>query len=402
MSNFELLQNRLSFSHLPALDGLRFVAVFLVIFYHFGFEIVPGAHGVMLFFVLSGFLITWLLLKENERTGTISLKGFFKRRVLRIFPAFYVYALIIILLLLATKKDVPWMHALSAFFYFSNYYSAFHPELNNAFSHTWSLAIEEQFYLIFPFFFLLFCRNLKQLAVVIAGIIGAAWIWRAVLVFGLNVSSGYIYSAFETRVDQLLVGCLLAIVLRRNWFGKLWQTVLYNSFVPFITLAILAISIYFSLTNMVYKSVLGFAFEPVLMAIFIVQAITFSAQGFWKTLESKPLNFLGSLSYSLYLWQQITTSAIPTRFADFPVFVQLIATVLVTIMVAAISYYLIEMPFLDLKNMSVTEAFNYNLLKLKAILVRTEPSSAALQNFLQQQKLKKDLAKQGEIVEERR
>ena len=71
MSNFELLQNRLSFSHLPALDGLRFVAVFLVLFYHFGFEIVPGAHGVMLFFVLSGFLITWLLLKENEKDGRL-------------------------------------------------------------------------------------------------------------------------------------------------------------------------------------------------------------------------------------------------------------------------------------------------------------------------------------------
>ncbi|MBX7171537.1 MAG: acyltransferase [Pyrinomonadaceae bacterium] len=402
MSNFELLQNRLSFSHLPALDGLRFVAVFLVIFYHFGFENVPGAHGVMLFFVLSGFLITWLLLKENEKTGTISLKGFFKRRVLRIFPAFYVYALIIILLLLATKKEVPWMHALSACFYFSNYYSTFHPELNNIFSHTWSLAIEEQFYLIFPFFFLLFCRNLKQLAVVIAGIIGAAWIWRAVLVFGLNVSGGYIYSAFETRIDHLLVGCLLAIVLRRNWFEKFWQIVLHNPFIPFMTIAILAVSVYFSLTNIVYKSVVGFAVEPVLMAGFIVQSITFSAQGVWKNLESKPLKFLGTLSYSLYLWQQVTTSAIPTRFADFPVFVQLIATVLVTITVAAISYYLIEMPFLDLKNMSLSEAFNYNLLKLKAILVRTEPSSAALQNFLQQQKLKKDLAKQGEIVEERR
>jgi len=75
-------------SHLPALDGVRAIAVFLVIFYHFGVPRVPGAHGVMIFFVLSGFLITWLLLKEDEQNGTISLAGFYKRRTLRIFLPF--------------------------------------------------------------------------------------------------------------------------------------------------------------------------------------------------------------------------------------------------------------------------------------------------------------------------
>src|SRR6266404_2435520 len=78
------LDSKLSHSHIPALDGLRAVAVFLVIVSHFGFELVPGAHGVMIFFVLSGFLITWLLLKESERYGRISLAEFYKRRTLRI------------------------------------------------------------------------------------------------------------------------------------------------------------------------------------------------------------------------------------------------------------------------------------------------------------------------------
>src|SRR5215475_7070417 len=81
------LSAKLSLARIPALDGVRAIAVFLVILYHFGFNWAPGGVGVMMFFVLSGFLITWLLLKENERYGDISLKSFYRRRILRIFPA---------------------------------------------------------------------------------------------------------------------------------------------------------------------------------------------------------------------------------------------------------------------------------------------------------------------------
>src|SRR5437868_9706074 len=88
------LQDRLACRNIPGLDGLRAIAVFLVIFYHFGFDIVDGGMGVEMFFVLSGFLITWLLLKENEQTGEVSFSLFYKRRTLRIFPAFYVYWLL--------------------------------------------------------------------------------------------------------------------------------------------------------------------------------------------------------------------------------------------------------------------------------------------------------------------
>ncbi len=397
MPNVELLHQRISSSHLPALDGLRFVAVLLVIFYHSGFESVPGGHGVMLFFVLSGFLITWLLLKENEKTQTISLKGFFRRRVLRIFPAFYAYALVTIGLLIATKKDVPWTHAISSFFYFSNYFAAFNPESNNAFSHTWSLAVEEQFYLFFPFLFLLFCRNLKHLTAAVCAIIGAAWLWRVILVFGFNASGGYIYSAFETRLDHLLIGCLLAIILRRKSLEKVWRIVLVNSLMPFTTLACLAISIAFSQSNVTYKSTLGFTIEPILMAIFIVQAMTFSGRGIWKWLEYESVKFLGALSYSLYLYQQLTTSIIPNKLAGFPVVLQMTATITITISVAVISYYLIETPFLELKTMSVREVINYNWLKIRVIFARDQISRESLKGFLAQQQTETNSAAQESI-----
>ena len=353
----------------------------------------------MLFFVLSGFLITWLLIKENEKTGTISLIGFFKRRVLRIFPAFYGYALVTIVLLMAAKKEVPWLHAGSAFLYFSNYYTAFNPDSNNAFSHTWSLAVEEQFYLFFPFLFLLFCRNLKQLTAAIGGIILAAWLWRVILVFGFNASGGYIYSAFETRIDHLLVGCLLAVVLRQRALSQFWEAALKNSLMPLFTIFLLAISIIFTHQSVTYKSTVGFAIEPVLMALLITQLIAFSAHGFWKWLDFAPIRFLGSLSYSLYLYQQLTTSIIPTRLESFPVIVQLAATIFGTITIATLSFYIIETPFLELKTMTVKEVISYNLLKLKVLFGGSESSSAALQEFIGRQKQTKV---KGELVEERK
>lgn len=157
------LDSKLSHSHIPALDGIRAVAVFLVIGSHFGFALVPGTQGVMIFFVLSGFLITWLLLKENERYGSVSLAGFYKRRTLRIFPAFYVYWLIVVTLLIGTGRAVPWPHAWSSLLYVSNYYSAINGDPNNGFSHTWSLAIEEQFYLLWPLVFLMLRANLRKM-----------------------------------------------------------------------------------------------------------------------------------------------------------------------------------------------------------------------------------------------
>jgi peptidoglycan/LPS O-acetylase OafA/YrhL len=91
------------------------LAVFLVVLYHFGFAKVPGGHGVIVFFVLSGFLITWLLLEEQKSTGTVSLRGFYRRRALRIFPAFYVFWLLVVFLGMLCRGLGPSAHSWSAF-----------------------------------------------------------------------------------------------------------------------------------------------------------------------------------------------------------------------------------------------------------------------------------------------
>ena len=118
--------------------------------YHFGIDAVPGDLGVSAFFVLSGFLITWLLLKEYRDTGTISLRRFYTRRMLRIFPAYYVF--VAASFAIDTVRGDHWRPGLglSALLYVVNYYNAFQGHPATSIAHAWSLGIEEQFYLLWP------------------------------------------------------------------------------------------------------------------------------------------------------------------------------------------------------------------------------------------------------------
>ena len=130
-------------SELPSIDGLRTVAVFLVVFYHLGFQ-VNGGLGVLIFFVISGFLITWLLLKEESRWGAVSLRLFYLRRTLRIFPAFYVYWLFVVLGFSLLRQPVDMPQAIASLFYVNNCYQAVVGDPNTPLSHSWNLGIEEQ------------------------------------------------------------------------------------------------------------------------------------------------------------------------------------------------------------------------------------------------------------------
>jgi peptidoglycan/LPS O-acetylase OafA/YrhL len=339
-------------SHLPALDGVRAIAVFLVIFYHFGVPRVPGAHGVMIFFVLSGFLITWLLLKEDEQNGTISLAGFYKRRTLRIFPAFYVYWSLLIVYLLVGAKPLNWPHAISSFTYTSNYYNAIHGDLNDGFSHTWSLAIEEQFYLLWPLIFLFLRRRIARAGIVLAVLIGLVWIYRGILCYVFNVDQGYIYSAFDTRLDELLVGCLVAILIRQGQLSSFWRAITAHTLLPLVTIGLLLVSIYVGNAYVDrYRDVFGFAIEPLLVAVLLVQLIVLSPSRLWAWTEWWVLKFLGRISYSLYLYQQVVLYPVKKLMSSFPTVLQLIAAILATITVGALSYYAIELPFLRLQGM---------------------------------------------------
>lgn len=347
----EELTSALASPNIPALDGLRAIAVFLVIFYHFGIGWVPGGLGVLAFFVLSGFLITWLLLKENSKSGDISIRNFYMRRVLRIFPAFYVYWFCVAALLVIAKRSVPWAHAWSAFFYIGDYYNALVPTHESFVSHTWSLAIEEQFYFVWPTLLYFFRKDLVRLTRVLCGLIGFVWVYRPVLHFGFHVSQSYIYNAFDTRMDELFIGCLLAVLLKRGVLASVWRFLCSRVYLPAVTLALLVAStVLQGVYGVSYRNVIGFAVDPALVGVLLVQLVKLSSSSAWRWINWSWMRYLGRISYSLYLYQEMTLYPPQRIFASRPVVVQLALAILGTVLIASASYYFVELPFLSLKS----------------------------------------------------
>jgi peptidoglycan/LPS O-acetylase OafA/YrhL len=251
----------------------------------------------------------------------------------------------------ATSRPVNWPQAWSAFFYATNYYNAVQGDPSTAFSHTWSLAIEEQFYLAWPLLFLWWQRRPDRLLGRLVALIAAAWVYRAVLALVVAVDSGYIYSAFDTRFDALMIGCAMAVAVRRGAGAAFWQAATRSAVLPVLTVGLLCASLFAGpLLFDRYRDVIGYGVEALLTAVLIFQLAALSTtSAAWGWLNNGALQYLGRLSYSLYLYQQVTLHAVRTRMESFPVIVQLVAALLVTFACAAGSYYVIERPFLKLK-----------------------------------------------------
>ena len=334
---------------LPSLDGLRAIAVLLVVLYHFGFEAVNGGQGVLIFFVISGFLITWLLLKEEEKWGSVSLKLFYLRRTLRIFPAFYAYWFLVVVGFSLLGKHVDSWQSIASFLYVNNYYQALLGDPNTALSHTWSLAIEEQFYLLWPTLFIALRTPARRMRALMAALL-AVWIYRAVAVLVFGIPQGYVYEALDIRSDHLIVGCLLATMLYYGAATRVWNAVCRRPALIWVTLALFAISSSMpQLVSWRYRDLVGFTVDPVLAAILIVQGLAFaSSSAAWMNVGI--IRWLGRMSYSIYLYQQIALHPVRDALHSMPVLVQLVAAISVCVAVSAFSYYVIERPFLALKD----------------------------------------------------
>jgi len=334
-------------THLPALDGLRAVAVFTVIVYHSGIGAVPGDLGVSAFFVLSGFLITWLLLQEHAAAGTVSLRRFYMRRVLRIFPAYY--AFLAVSFAIDQFRGQPWGTSLglSSLLYAVNYYNAFNGHPTTSISHAWSLGIEEQFYLLWPALLLVLLRGgTRRAARTLAVVIAVVMLWRTALYAVFHVGSAYVYNAFDTRFDNLAVGCLLALTANAPAFdrGAAWLS--RSPLAPLATLVLLVASR--TAIGPTWHYTVGFTVDAVLVAAFIVQMLRLYRTRLWAWLETPVVRYVGTISYPLYLWHAWGLGAGHHIHAAGPVG-QFAAGVLACIALASASYFIIERPFLALK-----------------------------------------------------
>jgi peptidoglycan/LPS O-acetylase OafA/YrhL len=308
----------------PELDGLRGVAVLAVVVAHAWPALLPGGWvGVDLFFVLSGYLITRLMIEERDRTGRVDLRAFYRRRVLRLAPAL----VLLLAVLLAVGTATPGQ---AATVYLTNWVLAFGGDAG-ALDHTWSLAVEEQFYLLWPVGFLLLRHRPK----VIVGIVAAVVVWRFALAAG-GASDYRTYAGFDTRADALLIGCLLAFLPISHRLR--WAAV--------ALLVVVGVAVPHDNPVMAFG---GYTAVAVAAAVVIA-----AATGPWAwALSWRPLVRVGRVSYGLYLFHSpIMGWLIARHIYDGP-------TLLIvgggTALVAALaSYALIERPFLALKRPAVT------------------------------------------------
>jgi peptidoglycan/LPS O-acetylase OafA/YrhL len=321
------------------------VSAGIVVMYHSGYDAIPAGFGVLAFFVISGFLITHLLLRESETTGQISFLNFYIRRSLRIFPPFYVYWIVAVALLLARHTRIIWAQAICALFYVNNYYQGLHNYPSSLFSHTWSLGVEEQFYLLWPAAFALFRNRLRFFAGTLLVLIPALWIYRGTLFFK-GVSDPYLYTSFETRCDAILVGGLFAILLHLGAAPRVTAQLRRPLYLP-LTIAALLASIFLGGGGLAYRYVIGYAIDPILIILLILQSI--EARGVaW--MDTRPFLYLGAISYSTYLYQQLVIPFVTKVLHGRSQPTVSLACLVVTWGAASLSYSLVEKPFLRLKD----------------------------------------------------
>jgi len=328
---------------IPSLDGIRAVAIGLVLLAHLGGKrgfplsayaaefFGTGNLGVRIFFVLSGFLITGLLLREIEQTGTVRLRTFYLRRVLRIFPAYYVY-----LAATALAAAVGWEalrpgDLLHSFTYTENY----HADHAWAVGHAWSLSVEEQFYMLWPAVLVLAgrARGLRvALAVVclVPFIRVAEWYSPAT-----HANVGY---TFETVADSLASGALLAGYRAQLWSMRWYRALLTPRWIAAVAVLVLIVA---AQDRPRVQSLVGMTMMNMGIALIVDYFVRMPAGAMGRILNTAAMRRVGVLSYSIYLWQQpFLDAARRNWWTTFPISVLMIAGC------AAASYYLVEAPAL--------------------------------------------------------
>ncbi|MBV5302654.1 MAG: acyltransferase [Chlorobium sp.] len=339
--------------HNPALDALRGIAVTFVFLFHAHIKGFSGAFiGVDIFFVLSGFLITLLMLLEHEAKGSISLPKFYMRRVLRLMPGLVVMLLTFLVVIFLRFHDAATrLHhlqdALIALFYAANWTRALELNRPDMLGHTWSLATEEQFYLLWPLFMLLLLPLTKGFrTLLIAALLLLSWAWRVYLLFE-GASWNRLYNGLDCRADMLLAGCLLAALWHGGYLDG-WRRSPIVSKILLVAACIALVAISGSVDWQQPPLYLwGYAVIALATAIVILEIVSLPKGLFSRLLSRKWLVWSGKISYGIYLWHYpvilLLDGVIPNN--NLRAFI----AALITLLLAVLSWYGVEQPFLQLK-----------------------------------------------------
>jgi peptidoglycan/LPS O-acetylase OafA/YrhL len=370
-------------SYLPGLDGLRALAVIAVLLYHAGLAWIPGGFlGVEVFFVISGYLITALLLAEWRRRGSIDLKAFWMRRARRLLPALFVLlAATLAFAVLFLPGEVARLRneAFAAFGYVTNWYLIFNQEpyfeaagRPSMFRHLWSLAVEEQFYLIWPALIaagMTFFRRRAVLAYVLGGALLSAVLMA--FLYHPEADPSRLYYGTDTRASGLLVGAALAFVWvpemlkrgpmdmpedrrhglrkdrRRGSLRHRWGWMIPRLLDVAGLLSLGALVAFFLRINefqaFLYRG--GLALVGLTTAFAILVVVHPRARLATKVLEWRPLRWIGLRSYSIYLWHwpvfMVTRPQLDVPLDGAPLLALRLAA---TVLLADLSYRFVEVP----------------------------------------------------------
>jgi len=366
--------------HVPELDGLRGVAIVSVLIQH---QMTPltstgGFLGVDLFFVLSGFLITSLLLAEFGKTGSISWRNFYMRRLLRLGPALAVF-LAATLLVAYRTQTIGLIRQLKliaiALLYSTNWRMAFHWDLTpDPTMIAWSLSIEEQFYLVWPLV-LFACLALKVRRRSIAG--GLALAVLAILVHryfllesGADLSR--LYYGTDTRADALLVGCIFGFLHLKNLALRtsIWMKV--GGLCAAVALVVLILTVEFK-DEFLYRG--GFTGVAIICGVLIYSAANTPHRILSTALRFTPLVWLGQISYGLYLWHWLVLTSTSFYFLGRW---ESSARLALSVGIAATSFYFVEKPFNQLKTRFATRSNDSQTTSTKAMSEELGPPYATL------------------------
>ena len=389
--------------YLPSIDSLRALAVLAVIIYHIDVNYLPGGFlGVDLFFVLSGYLISSLIIKEYKKTGTLNLYNFYMRRARRLLPAVY-FMITVCLLFMVLFNGVllrkSHLDAVFGYIYSSNWWYIFHKldyfdsfGAQSPFKHLWSLAIEEQFYMFFPLMFLIFNRRKKEegepsslnknFIYIVLGLTLMSLITH-ILLFDIN-NINRIYFGTDTRAFSLLVGVVGALVYPVDKLSSptnAKESVLYSVVSLTSISALIAIMFYTSEYNTwLYKG--GFLLVAILGLIIIISSgkqHTFIS----KALSFRPIVFIGKISYSLYLWHfPIIVLTTPVSEIGNPNLFYVTLRIILTFIAATLSYLFVETPIRKLGFVNYINLLYKRIRKLRLNVKRGMISSLAVISIL--------------------
>jgi len=338
---------------IPYLDGLRAFSIATVVIGHskpyipfFQSRIAPladavldGRFGVRVFFVLSGFLITTLLFSEEDKTGRISITGFYERRIARIFPAFYLFILTLTALSLLHVVDLQWPALVTAATFLWNYgslWGAPSAAAGEVVGHLWTLSLEEQFHLVWPATLILLGRR-RGGQIALASIIVFP-ILRVASYFLIPSTRGQLMMMFHTGADMIMWGAVAAYACNNGVLDR-FRALKYRAALPWLcALGLFVVRPVLDAKIRGAQAIIAPSLECFLIVIFLFWLLSGEGGILRRILETWPMVQLGLLSYSLYLWQQLFILSDFTQ--QFSIYLRLLGALIAAI----VSYRLVEIP----------------------------------------------------------